>query len=179
MNGCTDRWTPTTCESLGGEHLEASRAGLAEPGQGPAATPWPLTAPPPADINECVADLHTCSRGEHCVNTVGSFHCYKALTCEPGYAFQDGECAGEEGRLDTPPLPCPAPGPTLTLPRAFSLWQAPSTWVSCLWEAPTDDSVWGRVGASEAGGGEPECAPGLATFAGVLVWSCSPVCTLG
>ncbi|XP_045349905.1 fibulin-2 isoform X3 [Leopardus geoffroyi] len=44
------------------------------------------------DINECVADLHTCSRGEHCVNTVGSFHCYKALTCEPGYAFQDGEC---------------------------------------------------------------------------------------
>uniref|UniRef100_A0ABI7XFH0 Fibulin 2 n=1 Tax=Felis catus TaxID=9685 RepID=A0ABI7XFH0_FELCA len=45
------------------------------------------------DINECVADLHTCSRGEHCVNTVGSFHCYKALTCEPGYAFQDGECA--------------------------------------------------------------------------------------
>ncbi|XP_004442991.1 PREDICTED: fibulin-2 isoform X2 [Ceratotherium simum simum] len=45
------------------------------------------------DINECVTDLHTCSRGEHCVNTVGSFHCYKALTCEQGYALQDGECA--------------------------------------------------------------------------------------
>uniref|UniRef100_A0A3Q2HGM8 Fibulin-2 n=1 Tax=Equus caballus TaxID=9796 RepID=A0A3Q2HGM8_HORSE len=45
------------------------------------------------DINECVTDLHTCSRGEHCVNTVGSFHCYKALTCEPGYALKDGECA--------------------------------------------------------------------------------------
>ncbi|XP_025231322.1 fibulin-2 isoform X2 [Theropithecus gelada] len=44
------------------------------------------------DINECVTDLHTCSRGEHCVNTLGSFHCYKALTCEPGYALKDGEC---------------------------------------------------------------------------------------
>uniref|UniRef100_A0A7N9D8R0 Fibulin-2 n=1 Tax=Macaca fascicularis TaxID=9541 RepID=A0A7N9D8R0_MACFA len=44
------------------------------------------------DINECVTDLHTCSRGEHCVNTLGSFHCYTALTCEPGYALKDGEC---------------------------------------------------------------------------------------
>uniref|UniRef100_A0A8C8YRS4 Fibulin-2 n=1 Tax=Prolemur simus TaxID=1328070 RepID=A0A8C8YRS4_PROSS len=44
------------------------------------------------DINECVTDLHTCSRGEHCVNTLGSFHCYKALTCEPGYAPKDGQC---------------------------------------------------------------------------------------
>ncbi|XP_011915623.1 PREDICTED: fibulin-2 isoform X2 [Cercocebus atys] len=44
------------------------------------------------DINECVTDLHTCSRGEHCVNTLGSFHCYKALTCETGYALKDGEC---------------------------------------------------------------------------------------
>lgn len=47
------------------------------------------------DINECVTDLHTCSRGEHCVNTVGSFRCYKALTCEQGYALQDGECTDE------------------------------------------------------------------------------------
>ncbi|KAM6216074.1 fibulin-2 isoform 2-T2 [Rhynchocyon petersi] len=45
------------------------------------------------DINECVTALHTCSRGEHCVNTLGSFHCYKALTCEPGYSLVDGECA--------------------------------------------------------------------------------------
>ncbi|XP_005387035.1 PREDICTED: fibulin-2 isoform X2 [Chinchilla lanigera] len=45
------------------------------------------------DINECVTDLHTCSRGEHCVNTLGSFRCYKALTCEPGYVLKDGECA--------------------------------------------------------------------------------------
>ncbi|KAM5333868.1 fibulin-2 isoform 3-T3 [Glossophaga mutica] len=44
------------------------------------------------DINECVTDLHTCSRGEHCVNTVGSFRCYKALTCQPGYALEEGEC---------------------------------------------------------------------------------------
>ncbi|XP_028360306.1 fibulin-2 isoform X3 [Phyllostomus discolor] len=44
------------------------------------------------DINECVTDLHTCSRGEHCVNTVGSFRCYKALTCQPGYVLEDGEC---------------------------------------------------------------------------------------
>ncbi|XP_032504197.1 fibulin-2 isoform X4 [Phocoena sinus] len=44
------------------------------------------------DINECVTDLHTCSRGEHCMNTVGSFRCYKALTCESGYTLKDGEC---------------------------------------------------------------------------------------
>lgn len=44
------------------------------------------------DINECVTDMHTCSRSEHCVNTVGSFRCYKALTCEPGYMLKDGEC---------------------------------------------------------------------------------------
>ncbi|XP_019573954.2 fibulin-2 isoform X2 [Rhinolophus sinicus] len=44
------------------------------------------------DINECVTDLHTCSRGEHCVNTLGSFRCHKALTCQPGYALEDGEC---------------------------------------------------------------------------------------
>ncbi|XP_006901430.1 PREDICTED: fibulin-2 isoform X2 [Elephantulus edwardii] len=44
------------------------------------------------DINECVTALHTCSRGEHCVNTLGSFRCYKALTCEPGYRLEDGEC---------------------------------------------------------------------------------------
>ncbi|XP_066899459.1 fibulin-2 isoform X4 [Kogia breviceps] len=44
------------------------------------------------DINECVTDLHTCSRGEHCMNTVGSFRCHKALTCESGYMLKDGEC---------------------------------------------------------------------------------------
>ncbi|XP_041491317.1 fibulin-2 isoform X2 [Microtus oregoni] len=44
------------------------------------------------DINECVTDLHTCTRDEHCVNTPGSFQCYKSLTCEPGYALTDGEC---------------------------------------------------------------------------------------
>uniref|UniRef100_A0A8C2LJH9 Fibulin-2 n=1 Tax=Cricetulus griseus TaxID=10029 RepID=A0A8C2LJH9_CRIGR len=44
------------------------------------------------DINECVTDLHTCTRDEHCVNTPGSFQCYKTLTCEPGYALTDGEC---------------------------------------------------------------------------------------
>lgn len=44
------------------------------------------------DINECVTDLHTCNRAEHCVNTPGSFQCYKSLTCEPGYVLTDGEC---------------------------------------------------------------------------------------
>ncbi|XP_074054470.1 fibulin-2 isoform X2 [Macrotis lagotis] len=44
------------------------------------------------DINECVTDTHTCSRGEHCVNTVGSFHCYKDLNCESGYELKEGEC---------------------------------------------------------------------------------------
>ncbi|XP_028628891.1 fibulin-2 isoform X2 [Grammomys surdaster] len=44
------------------------------------------------DINECVTDLHTCTRAEHCVNTPGSFQCYKALTCESGYVLTDGEC---------------------------------------------------------------------------------------
>ncbi|XP_005364940.2 fibulin-2 isoform X2 [Microtus ochrogaster] len=44
------------------------------------------------DINECVTDLHTCTRDEHCMNTPGSFQCYKSLTCEPGYELTDGEC---------------------------------------------------------------------------------------
>ncbi|XP_048212290.1 fibulin-2 isoform X2 [Perognathus longimembris pacificus] len=44
------------------------------------------------DVNECVTDLHTCSRGEHCLNTVGSFRCYTALACEPGYELREGEC---------------------------------------------------------------------------------------
>ncbi|XP_021494965.1 fibulin-2 isoform X2 [Meriones unguiculatus] len=44
------------------------------------------------DINECVTDLHTCTRAEHCVNTPGSFQCYKSLTCDPGYTLTDGEC---------------------------------------------------------------------------------------
>lgn len=98
----------------------------------PRTTPQPLTAWPslPADINECVTDLHTCSRREHCVNTVGSFHCYKALTCEPGYRLQDGECTGEEGWLQAPPLallrpahpsallsPAPYPAPPRPLGR--------------------------------------------------------------
>ncbi|KAB0392131.1 hypothetical protein E2I00_016155 [Balaenoptera physalus] len=39
----------------------------------------------PADINECVTDLHTCSRGEHCMNT------RNPVICGRGYhASQDG-----------------------------------------------------------------------------------------
>lgn len=57
--------------------------------------PRPLTLTLPTDVNECVTALHTCSRGENCVNTLGSFRCYKALTCEPGYSLQEGKCTGE------------------------------------------------------------------------------------
>ncbi|OXB83061.1 UNVERIFIED_CONTAM: hypothetical protein H355_001404 [Colinus virginianus] len=44
------------------------------------------------DINECVTDTHTCQRGEHCVNTMGSFKCLQELSCQPGYELKDGEC---------------------------------------------------------------------------------------
>uniref|UniRef100_A0A8C3I3T0 Fibulin 2 n=1 Tax=Chrysemys picta bellii TaxID=8478 RepID=A0A8C3I3T0_CHRPI len=44
------------------------------------------------DINECVTEAHTCKRGEHCINTVGSFTCLQELSCQPGYEFKDGEC---------------------------------------------------------------------------------------
>uniref|UniRef100_A0A8C4VZQ6 Fibulin-2 n=1 Tax=Gopherus evgoodei TaxID=1825980 RepID=A0A8C4VZQ6_9SAUR len=44
------------------------------------------------DINECVTEAHTCKRGEHCINTVGSFTCLQELNCQPGYEFKDGEC---------------------------------------------------------------------------------------
>lgn len=70
----------------------------------------------PADINECVTDLHTCSRGEHCVNTVGSFICYRALSCQPGYKVEEGRCTGEEGWLPPLTLPRPAPYPALSRP---------------------------------------------------------------
>lgn len=55
------------------------------------------------------------------MNTVGSFRCYKALTCEPGYALKDGECEGEEGWLEAPPLMCPAscPAPCPALPTSY------------------------------------------------------------
>lgn len=98
---------PQLCCSVGDQHLEG-RAGWLHAfwGHLPAHDSLAL----PADINECVTDMHTCSRSEHCVNTVGSFRCYKALTCEPGYMLKDGECTGEEGQLETPPpptSPCP------------------------------------------------------------------------
>ncbi|XP_030062200.1 fibulin-2 isoform X2 [Microcaecilia unicolor] len=44
------------------------------------------------DINECVADLHNCQRGEICVNTVGSFNCLKEITCQPGHERKDDTC---------------------------------------------------------------------------------------
>lgn len=44
------------------------------------------------DINECVTDTHTCKRGEHCVNSIGSFTCLQQLDCQSGYELKDGEC---------------------------------------------------------------------------------------
>ncbi|XP_007421864.2 fibulin-2 [Python bivittatus] len=44
------------------------------------------------DINECVSDTHTCKRGEHCINTIGSFTCLQQLICQSGYELKDGEC---------------------------------------------------------------------------------------
>ncbi|KAJ6668417.1 hypothetical protein lerEdw1_015794 [Lerista edwardsae] len=44
------------------------------------------------DINECVTDTHTCKRGEHCVNSIGSFTCLQQLSCQSGYELKDGEC---------------------------------------------------------------------------------------
>lgn len=112
MNGCIDRWTSTTYYSLGSEHLEGSAGCTQPPSQEYTLASDGLTFP--TDINECVTDLHTCSRGEHCVNTVGSFRCYKALTCQPGYILEDGECTGEHSGLQVPPLICPAPPPALS-----------------------------------------------------------------
>lgn len=95
----------------------------------------------PADINECVTDLHTCSRGEHCVNTVGSFICYSALSCQPGYKVEEGRCTGEEGWLPAPPphpagpapSPCPAPHPAPPRPSPFS----PPAFPGCSEHAPS------------------------------------------
>lgn len=135
-------WLHRPCCSLGSEYLEG-RAG------------WPAARAPywerpaasdgltlPADINECVTDLHTCSRGEHCMNTVGSFRCYKALTCESGYMLKDGECTGEASWLEAPPTSpppphllirpqpaCSPPGP----PRAFSLLASSQPWGFLRW----------------------------------------------
>lgn len=74
------------------------------------------------DINECVTDLHTCTRDEHCVNTPGSFRCYKALTCEPGYVLTDGECTGERVLRSSPtsaPQGRPHPHPATVSPPTF------------------------------------------------------------
>uniref|UniRef100_A0A670J835 Fibulin 2 n=1 Tax=Podarcis muralis TaxID=64176 RepID=A0A670J835_PODMU len=52
----------------------------------------PTPCPSPNYINECITDAHTCKRGEHCVNTIGSFTCLQQLNCESGYELKDGEC---------------------------------------------------------------------------------------
>lgn len=58
-------------------------------------------------MNECVTDTHTCQRGEHCVNTVGSFKCLQELSCQPGYELKDGECVGKTSVFQLMQLPSP------------------------------------------------------------------------
>ncbi|XP_078517579.1 fibulin-2 [Lissotriton helveticus] len=44
------------------------------------------------DVDECVAERHTCQRGERCINSVGSFTCLKEIVCETGYENKDDVC---------------------------------------------------------------------------------------
>lgn len=70
-----------------------------------------------------MTDLHTCTRDEHCVNTPGSFQCYKSLTCEPGYELTDGECTGEKALR--PHLTCAPQAdhtPGMSLPPHSCIW---------------------------------------------------------
>ncbi|XP_030314326.1 fibulin-2 isoform X2 [Calypte anna] len=57
------------------------------------------------DINECVTDMHTCQRREHCLNTMGSFKCLQELSCQPGYELKDGECV-DINECTSLPEPC-------------------------------------------------------------------------
>ena len=55
---------------------------------------------------------------------MGSFRCYKALTCESGYMLKDGECTGEASWLEAPPT-SPPPPRLLIRPQPTS-WPAQS-----------------------------------------------------
>lgn len=133
MTGCVDKWPSVACCSLGAQPPSRQR---------PVASG---ALPVPTDINECVTDLHTCSRGEHCVNTLGSFRCHKALTCQPGYALEDGECTGEHRGLGLSPGP---PCRSHELPALGSLTH----------RKPLLMMVFGAEGVSEAD------APGFLHF---------------
>uniref|UniRef100_A0A8C9WMT3 Fibulin 2 n=1 Tax=Scleropages formosus TaxID=113540 RepID=A0A8C9WMT3_SCLFO len=47
---------------------------------------------PPADVNECVTNTHSCQASERCLNTVGSFMCEKQTTCPAGHQLKNDAC---------------------------------------------------------------------------------------
>eukprot|EP00062_Callorhinchus_milii_P017640 gi/632970328/ref/XP_007901587.1/ PREDICTED: fibulin-2 [Callorhinchus milii] len=44
------------------------------------------------DVNECLTDSHSCSLGEICINTFGSFRCQREIVCGPGFQRKDNHC---------------------------------------------------------------------------------------
>ncbi|XP_035384035.1 fibulin-1 [Electrophorus electricus] len=41
------------------------------------------------DYNECLAGVHSCSLGERCINTEGSYRCQRETSCGTGYELTD------------------------------------------------------------------------------------------
>lgn len=49
----------------------------------------------PSDINECLTGRHNCARGQVCLNTEGSFHCQREISCNTGYKLTGSSCQGD------------------------------------------------------------------------------------
>ncbi|XP_069824800.1 fibulin-2 [Dendropsophus ebraccatus] len=68
--------------------------------------PKPETTPKvERDMDECALNTHTCKSDERCVNTVGSFMCVSAVTCETGFILEEGVCQ-DINECSSNPAPC-------------------------------------------------------------------------
>ncbi|MEE6511564.1 hypothetical protein FKM82_018186 [Ascaphus truei] len=63
------------------------------------------TAKSEQDMDECVMNLHTCIKGQRCVNTVESFLCLQEVICEHGYDMEDSVCK-DINECTSIPEPC-------------------------------------------------------------------------
>jgi len=55
------------------------------------------------DINECALNQDTCTAGQTCENTIGSFSCRRVMSCGTGYTLDQAtqQCLGTSSGDET------------------------------------------------------------------------------